>query len=212
MEPELWKAIQVLFDKVNKSFNNSNSEDDHGGKEDVNNSFEHLDLVKARSEIRKQFETLRLKLLEYLSEQECYQVIFPLMVHFDEIVRAEFLKEEQLKWPLLQKEFYDVDNGGELFYDNLNSILRKPQTSEFIFEVNYFCLKHGFRGKYVDEPIKIKKYKDKLKEKISVMDMDGVSIFPEDTGEIKYFLSPLLYYGLGVVFLVVFYGALKFIG
>ncbi len=212
MEPELWKAIQVLFDKVDKSFNNIHSEDDDDGKKDSNNSPEHLDLVKARSEIRKQFESLRIKLLECLSEQECYQVIFPLMVHFDEIVRAEFLKDEQLKWPLLQKEFYDVDNGGELFYDNLNSILRKPQTSEFIFEVNYFCLKHGFRGKYVDEPVKIKKYKDKLKEKISVIDMEGVSIFPEDTGEIKYFLSPLLYYGLGVMFLIVFYGALKFIG
>ncbi len=217
MEPELWKAIQVLFDQIEESFdkikadNTSDASEPEAPDAENTDNFDNMDLVNARKEIRHQFENIRIKLLEYLSEQESYQVLFPLVVYFDEIVRAKFLKEKQLEWPLLQKEFYDVDDGGELFYDNLNSILRKPQTSEFIFEVNYFCLKHGFQGKYVDDPVKIKEYIDKLETKISTIDMEGVSILPEDTGEIKYFMSPAWYYGGAVLFLIIFYGALKFI-
>ncbi len=217
MEPELWKAIQILFYKINEYFDNikddtEKSDTSSNSGQEEENSLEYTDLVKARKEIRKQFENLRIKLLEYLSEQESYQVLFPLVIYLDEIVRAEFLKEKQLEWPLLQKELYDVDNGGELFYDNLNSILRKPQTSEFIFEVNYFCLKHGFQGKYVGNPVKIKEYLDKLKKKISCIDMEGVTIFPEDTSEIKYFWHPVWYYGCAVLCLIVFYGVLRFAG
>ncbi len=218
MEPELWKAIQILFDSANGFFDSIKSEaaaydTAAGGPDDVKeeNFTDNTDFVNARKEIRKQFEDLRIKLLEYLSEQESYQVLFPLVVHFDEIVRARFLKEKQLRWPLLQKEFYDIDNGGELFYDNLNSILRKPQTSEFIFEVNYFCLKNGFQGKYVDDPVKIKEYLKKLEKKISVHDVDSIILFPEDTGEIKYFMSPVWYYGSAFILLVIVYGTLKLI-
>ena len=209
MEPELWKAIQLLFDQMNRSFNILATAGEHKGEQPSEGSLEHMDLVKARSEIREQFDRLRITLLEYMSEQECYQVLFPLVVHFDELVRVKFLKEKQLSWPQLQKELFEVDNGGELFYDNLASILRKPQTSQFIYEVNYFCLKHGFQGKYVDDPVQIKKNMDKLKEKISVRPMEGNSILAEETGEMKYYASPIWLYGIALLLLITFYGLLK---
>ncbi|MCP3940794.1 MAG: DotU family type IV/VI secretion system protein [Desulfobacteraceae bacterium] len=209
MENELWKAIQVLFDQVGSSFDRLKIDSDPEQVSD--GSYEPRDLVKARSEIRKGFDRLRGSLLEYLSEQESYQVLFPLVVYFDEQVQAKFFKEKHLTWPLLQKELYEVDNGGELFYDTLDNILRKPQTSQFIFEVNYFCLKHGFQGKFVDDSVKIKEYMETLKQKISIKPMEGTSIFAEETGEMKYFISSIWLYGGAVVLLIVFYCLLRFI-
>ncbi|MBU1341554.1 MAG: DotU family type IV/VI secretion system protein [Proteobacteria bacterium] len=211
MEPELWKAIQHLFDQVDTSFNHLQAAGDHDPLKEPDGSDENMDLIAARSKIREEFDHLRVTLLAYLSEQECYQVLFPLVVYFDEQVQTIFFKEKQISWPLLQKELYEVDNGGELFYNILDSILRKPQTSEFIFEVNYFCLKHGFQGKYVDDPIRIKKYMDKLKDKISIQQMEGTRIFAEETGPMRYFVSPSWLYGGAMLFLILFYGILRFI-
>ncbi len=211
METELWKAIQSLFDQAASSFDRLKTAPESGTEQAPDGSYESGDLVKARSQIRDGFNRLRVSLLGYLSEQESYQILFPLVVYFDEQVQAKFFKEKHLAWPLLQKELYEVDNGGELFYDSLDSLLRKPQTSQFIFEVNYFCLKHGFQGKHVDDPVRIKKYMDKLEKKIPIRPMEGTSIFPEETGAMKYFASPFWLYGGGGLFLILFYGLLRFI-
>ncbi len=111
----------------------------------------------------------------------------------------------------MQKELYDVDNGGELFYDTLDSILKKPQTSQFIYEVNYFCLKHGFQGKYVDDPIRIHKYLDLLKKKISVNSIEELDISDEEIGELRYFTSPFWYYKGAALLVISFYGLLRFV-
>lgn len=211
METELWKAIQSLFDQAALSFDRLKTAPTSDTELSPDGSYEPGNLVKARSEIREGFDQLRVNLLGYLSEQESYQILFPLVVYFDEQVQAKFFKEKHLTWPLLQKELYEVDNGGELFYDSLDSLLRKPQTSQFIFEVNYFCLKHGFQGKYVDDPVRINKYMDKLEKKITIRPMEGTSIFPEEAGTMKYFISPLWLYGGAVLFLISIYGVLRFL-
>lgn len=211
METEIWKAIQLLFERVNRSVDTIKIQEDQDPEGNDEPSYEELDLVKVRSDIREQFDQLRSTLIAYLSEQECYQVLFPLVVYFDEQVQAKVFKGRKLNWHLLQKELYEVDNGGELFYNILDSILRKPQTSQLIFEVNFFCLKHGFLGKYVDDPIRIKKYMDQLEEKISIPHMEGFSLSAEEPGQMKYFASPLWLYGGAGLFLITFYGLLRFI-
>lgn len=210
MEPELWKAIQVLFADVEASLGPCGTDPAQDqGDDDIFSGPEEL--VNARSRVRDAFDTLRLKFSGTLTEQEAYQVLFPLVVYVDEQFQARYFERTQTAWPLLQKELYEVDDGGELFYDTLDVILKKPQTSQFVYEVHYFCLKHGFLGKYVTDPVRISKYMDQLKDKIAVNPMEGVSILAEDSGELKYFISPAWFY-LGIVLLLVFvYATLRFL-
>ena len=161
MEPKLWKAIQVMFATVDASLGiqiagpDSDSGPDAEAHPDTapgpdttaEMPADTESLVAARAQIREAFDNLRITLLGTLSEQESYQVLFPLVVYVDEQVQARYFGKTHLSWPLLQRELYEVDNGGELFFDTLDSILRKPQTSEFVYEVHYFLPQTRVPGK-----------------------------------------------------------------
>ena len=69
---------------------------------------------------------------------------------------------------LLQRELFDVHNGGELFYEFTAEKLQLPDTPPVLFQVLYFCLSDGFRGKYDAEPARIEQTKLVLVEKIAL--------------------------------------------
>lgn len=143
------------------------------GKPGAEASGEPADLINLRSRVRLMFGTVREELAETLTERECYQVLFPLVVYFDERVRTCCLSTDPPDWPTLQTELYQVDNGGDLFYEILEDILKKPQTLPFVYEVFYFCLKHGFTGRHGDAPERIAAYRAELKKKIPLVHVDA---------------------------------------
>lgn len=156
-------------------------------------------LVQVRAEIRKQLDLLRARLTDQFNERDIYFVLFPIVAHFDELIQINYLKEKYMEWPLLQQELFQVDDAGELFFETLDDILRKPQTNPFIFEIYYLCLSNGFCGKYTDNQIRINDYLKQLREKISIQDLDYFQADEEETGKIKPIGSPVLYYAAAVV-------------
>ena len=176
MKNEQWEAIHALFEKMEQLCGPLESETipaKSKGEEGVKaqkeearpSGVESFDIVGVRAEIRKQLDILRVKLAEQLTERDCYLVVFPIVAYFDEHIKTCYLAEKQLSWPPLQKELFQIDEAGELFYETVDDILRKPQTIPFIYEVYYFCLSQGFQGKYADNPVKISEYMKKLREK-----------------------------------------------
>jgi len=163
------------------------------------------DVVGARSEIRTQLDFLRVKLAETLAERDCYLVLFPIVAYFDEHVQTRYLDVNQLSWPPLQKELFQIDDAGELFYETVDDLLRKPQTIPFIYEVYYFCLNQGFQGKYVDNPVKISEYMKKLRGKIPVVDLATVQSASEETVQIRLVGSAIWYYLASAALLVLCY-------
>ncbi len=123
-------------------------------------------LVELRSAIRGKLDVLRAALSARLTERETYLVLFPIVIRFDELVQNRLLGGGSVAWPPLQKELFGIDNGGEQFYETLDDLLRKADTLPFIYEVYYFCLSDGFKGKYIDNLAKIDEYKRKLADKI----------------------------------------------
>src|SRR5580658_9238632 len=89
--------------------------------------------------LRNQFGPLRTRLAARLTEQEAYQTLFPLVLHCDERVLSRLSKDEQSTWPLLQRELFQIDHGGEIFFDFADEQLRKKDTAPLIFEALYFC-------------------------------------------------------------------------
>ncbi len=125
------------------------------------------DLVEVRSKLRSKLDLLKAQLAENLTEREVFLVLFPLVVLFDELVQNRFIAGGGSgSWPPLQSELFKIDDGGEVFYNTLDDLLRKPDTLPFVYEVFYLCLSLGFRGRYADNLTKVNEYKHKIEQKI----------------------------------------------
>lgn len=168
MKNKNWEAIHTTYMKL-ESFcgaslirqDNTADSENEGGEGLVES-----DLIGVRSELRTQLDFLRATLAEQYSERDTYLILFPIVAQIDEHILNHFISKMQSGWPSLQRELFQIDNGGEVFYEILDDILRKPQTSQFIFEVYYFCLHYGFRGRYQDNPVKISTYLKSLGGKL----------------------------------------------
>jgi type VI protein secretion system component VasF len=199
MEQQFWKNISELFLTMEFRMDQLVANDHLDTDEALSNPENNILLI--REEIRKQLDSLRISFSEYFTEQESYYILFAIIIYIDEHIQTKVLDKTHLSWPLLQLEFYEIDDGGRLFYDTLDHILKKPQTPLFIYELYYFCLKHGFTGRYEDDALKISEYKKILEEKILVNEIEPEIVTPYDPGIISSLLSPLWYYGIAAVFL-----------
>lgn len=123
------------------------------------------DLVALRAKLRASLTRLKGKLADTLPEHEVYHALFPLVVYADELAQSATQERVGLFRPL-QREFYEVDNGGERFYSIADTLLRREDTSPLVFEVFYLCLSAGFRGQYASAPDKLEEYKARLAARI----------------------------------------------
>ncbi len=219
-----WEAVHSVLVNVEtllgsdrrKFFEQQNLPAVTGQDEIPGDMVELRDLVRVREQIRINLNGLRNKLGEHLSERDCYLALFPLVAHFDEVVQTTRLDANQVSWPPLQRELFGIDDAGEMFYETLNDILVKPQTFPFIYEVFYYCLNDGFRGKYADNPMKITEYMEILRSKINTalpaekveVAVDSGRPGPNIRGAWR---SPLWYYaGAAVVVGVLYFILLTF--
>lgn len=123
-------------------------------------------LAKLNTELRNKLDALRDNLNRELLENETYLVMFPLVLLCDEMVMTRLNKEQQTSWPLLQSELFQINYGGDVFYDFVDERLEKPDTPPIVFEVLYFCLAAGFVGKFGESGGKVQRYRTLLSEQI----------------------------------------------
>ena len=154
------------------------------------------ELVGIRTQIRATLDALKVRLAEKLTEREVYLALFPIVVNFDEVVQNRFARGQMAPWPPLQKELFKIDDGGAIFYDTLEDLLRKPETLPFIYEIFYLCLSDGFRGKYTDNLAKVNEYKHKLEQKIPVPTVAAQKGKDEVRPVISFERVPISYYAM----------------
>lgn len=157
------------------------------------------DLVMLRSHMRRRLNELRATLAEVLTENEVYYVLFPIVVYADELV-ATATRGAVQRWEPMQGEFYEIDNGGELFYEVCSERLKQDETHPLVFEAFYFCLMDGFTGMYPAGSKKIEDTKAQLRERIPLANIR----FPDVSREMRraeLVPFPLRYYAaaLGLV-------------
>lgn len=124
-------------------------------------------LSKLNTELRTKLDGLRDNLNRELTENETYLVMFPLVLLCDEMVMTRLRKEQQTSWPLLQSELFQINYGGDVFYDFVDERLEKPDTPSIVFEVLYFCLAAGFVGKFGESGGKVQRYRTLLSEQLA---------------------------------------------
>lgn len=123
-------------------------------------------LSRLRAELRAKLDALKDSLSKELSESEVYLVMFPLVLLCDEMMMTRLPKEQQTLWFLLQSELFQINYGGDVFYDFVDERLQKPDTPHLVFEVLYYCLSAGFVGKFGFDGSKVQRYKGLLCERI----------------------------------------------
>ncbi len=175
------------------------------------------ELVQVRAKMRDALDILREALARDLTERDVYFILFPIVAHLDEEVQTRYVEPIRLGgWPPLQRELFDTDAAGELFYETLEDILLKPQTLPLILEVYYFCLHDGFQGRLVSNPSRRQEYMERLRGRIPQPDMDvDASPMPLPDHRSPSFMdsvSPLWFYGGAMLAVALFFLLLKAIG
>ena len=150
------------------------------------------------SSLREKLSLLKNELGSELNDRELYLVLFPLVVHIDEKVNAN-LSFRSSGLPPLQKELYGKENGGELFYQLTEDLLTKPLINNLIYEVFYFCLSNGFKGKYIQDEMSIESYKSRLASKISLSTKLPNHDHISSDSQVKFYGFPYKYYLAGAL-------------
>jgi type IV/VI secretion system ImpK/VasF family protein len=126
-----------------------------------------VDVPALRADLRNRLGWLKARLSEVLTERETYYALFPVVLYADELVLAA-VGPRGADWPPLQRELYEVDNGGELFFQTLDTLLRREETAPEVLQVFLYCLNAGFAGQYLNDVAKRDEYRARLVEKIPV--------------------------------------------
>ncbi len=168
-------------------------------------AIETIDLVELRGKLRTRLEDLRTAITGQHSERDAYFVLFPLTAHCDELVKHLILDTNCLQWPPLQQELYQVADAGDLFFEFLDSVLGKPETLPLVYEVYYFCLHDGFRGRYDGNPDRLADYTRRLREHIRLQPIE-VAMPPSHAKTRAIFRLPnyVYYAGAGLLLVLVY--------
>lgn len=118
----------------------------------------------------------------------------PLTYFFDEFVLRRLEDKDPSLWPMLQKHFFNLDWGGDHFYEFTEEKLRQPDTPSLVFEVLHFCLSAGFVGRYANWPAKILDYMKELASRIARPAPVPQPPPPPPAEPVKAYESPLPYY------------------
>jgi len=214
MNHKNWEAIHKTYRMLERlcatPVGNVNAEAGEGREEQIKR--DEATLIATRADLRTQLDFLKATLAEQYSERDTYLIIFPIVAHIDEYILNHYLSTIQSGWPSLQKELFAIDNGGEVFFEILDDTLRKPQTSLFIFEVYYYCLNYGFRGRYQDEPVKIRAYLQRLTGKLAQEELAVGTVRTDHGGVVEHRGSRLTGYFAAAVMFVSAYLSLLLAG
>jgi type IV/VI secretion system ImpK/VasF family protein len=165
------------------------------------------DLVVLRENLRRTLSELRRSLVEGLAEHDVYYVLFPLVMYTDELV-AKATRGAAARWEPMQSEFYEVDNGGELFYQVLEDRLKEEHTHPLVLETFYFCLLDGFTGMHLAGSKRIDEYRARLRERIPRPEIlfKQVPVLPRRPELVQF---PVHYYALAAATILLVYLALR---
>lgn len=111
-----------------------------------------VDAASFRNNVKQSLTTAdrEARQLEYAS-QTVKLAVYALIVHIDECVLNSGNPAFQA-WhgKPLQEEVFGDHRGGEIFFENLRSLLTQPDTEELadLLEVYYLCLLLGFQGRH----------------------------------------------------------------
>lgn len=125
-----------------------------------------------------------------------------LVIYFDERVMGSLPEYLRLSWPLLQTDLTGSKTGGADFFRFIDRAIDDPKTPPLVFEVYYFCLGHGFQGRYSNEIGRLDEYRRKLVAHVEVVEPVAALVTNPDEGVLGKPWPVWAYYVCAVVVVV----------
>ncbi len=164
-----------------------------------------VDVVEVRKIVREHLRDLKSSLSSVYRPHITYEILYPITVHTDEMLLSA-AGSMASQWELLQSELFDMDFGGDEFYERLEARLSDDETHSFVLEAYYFCMSDHFGGRYRGNEARRQDYMDLLRARIEVA---SPPLLQEEELELTPIMarkSPVLNYivATGVLFVVWF--------
>jgi type IV/VI secretion system ImpK/VasF family protein len=137
------------------------------------------DIPLLRKQVRSALESLKRELDASLALRDAFYVLYPLVIYADELM-ANVTNDRSRDWESLHAEWFESDDGGELFYDRLEPLLTRAETHPLVYQVYYFCLQSGFVGR-VEDAGQRAKLMERVAEKIPIAAAAQISSVPPPT-------------------------------
>jgi type IV/VI secretion system ImpK/VasF family protein len=205
MKHKIWPSIHNVFNLVEKK---STAHEDLESQEEASDEYDSL--LQLRKELRTSLFQLKKVLSSNMIERDVYFILFPIVVYLDEKVQLNFFKIQERSWALLQQEFFDTENGGVMFYDVLDNILKNEDTPQLVHETFFYCLNAGFLGKNTDNPNRIESYLEILKNKIPLNPVQKrKDEYQNSETNLSGYAPKWLYIGVGILFCVVYFSIIS---
>jgi type VI secretion system protein ImpK len=115
-----------------------------------------------------ELESVRVALAKDLGNPQAQAALRPLVYLVDENILSRLSDDDELSWPLLQKRLYNVETGGDHFFVFAEEQLAQGDAPSLVFEMLVFALSAGFRGRYHDNPGKLREYEGRLSARIQL--------------------------------------------
>lgn len=122
-------------------------------------------LAALHGQVRDRLDRLRVELRAHADGD---RMMLVLILFEDERIMRGLPDDLRLSWPLLQVAWIGSSRGGEEFYRILELLLEDQRTSGLLLEIFYFCLSHGFAGRFAGNAEAIEGYRGRLRARIPV--------------------------------------------
>ncbi|MFT6990066.1 MAG: hypothetical protein ACJASL_002044 [Paraglaciecola sp.] len=179
MSNAAWDCLYQYFNQVESVYANitalqteqqtlalGENEDNHSSDEAAD--IPPLDFLPLNEALKSSITLCQQNMLTILTEKEWQYVQCALIFHCDETVLTQTLEcranvktkslKFKAKWPTLQKQLLECRNGGERFFIKLDELLTPSSELTVAIETYYFCLKQGFKGRYLQQPDILESY------------------------------------------------------
>lgn len=84
-----------------------------------------------------------------ISSEDLRKAKFALVAFIDEtILSSNWSQRERWRSRPMQLELYGLHDAGDVFYDNLQELMRQPGQYAEVLEMYYLCMTLGFKGRY----------------------------------------------------------------
>ena len=107
------------------------------------------------------------KLKAKMKPPQVRDILLPVTLALDEWLLKQYFQDRPHDWPLLQTKLFQLEHGGEQFYQLLDQQLTRSDVTYFVLEIYYFFLKNGFCGMYFNAPDMRGRYLKALADKLT---------------------------------------------
>ncbi|AEI36835.1 DotU family type IV/VI secretion system protein [Francisella salina] len=148
------------------------------------------DILNFRNQVITKTNNVRDVIYKQHGEKASYYIAFAIYSYCDEMINQLGVYSDNnsniSSWHLLQEEVYQRNDGGDYFFDIVDSVIENPVFPKEVAQVLYLILALNFKGCYLGNESEIDKYKKRLEVILPEQNIDNMKNITFDKSQTKF--------------------------